>query len=476
MTQNFVTAVDLAGHQGVILFTNSATAGSFTTFASQGGVANLVNGGLISFAGNSNAGSSTFINEGSNVGESGGGFTTFSGASTAANGTFVNNPGTNVHVTTGAGGGLTFFVEGSNAENATITNNGVAVSGAQAGSARLNGTASAGNATITNNGATVSGFLGSQGGLTAFMQNSAAGSGTIIANTGTGGGAGGDVSFEGNSDGGTSRIECFGNGYLDISLHNAPGVVIGSVEGDGNVFLGGNNLSVGSNNLNTSCSGVIWDGRPHMDRGALKVYDSTSSNRLVIQDGGLTRSEVGSFTKIGWGTLDLEGVNTYSGDTNVNGGVLQIDGSISSNTFINPGGTLAGSGTINGNITNSGGKISPGEATGVPGTLTVGGNYTARTSDIAGGTLSIQIGGANVGQVSVLDVQGHANLGGFLDPVLLNGFVPEVGQSFTFLNYASFTGRFGIRNPVFDHGRRRWSVSYGPTSAVLTAVKNLTRD
>ena len=115
------------------------------------------------------------------------------------------------------------------------------------------------------------------------------------------------------------------------------------------VFLGANNLTIGSNNLSTTFSGVI-------------------------QDGGQNGGTGGSLTKIGSGTLILSGANTYTGDTNVNRGVLQVDGSITSNTFVNRGGTLAGTGTINGNVTN-GGKVSPGTA-GSPGMLTVIGNYT----------------------------------------------------------------------------------------------------
>jgi len=56
-------------------------------------------------------------------------------------------------------------------------------------------------------------------------------------------------------------VEVFGNGNLDTSFHTrAASVMIGSIEGDGLVFLGSNNVSVGSNNASTNFSGVIQDG------------------------------------------------------------------------------------------------------------------------------------------------------------------------------------------------------------------------
>ena len=60
----------------------------------------------------------------------------------------------------------------------------------------------------------------------------------------------------------------------------------------------------------------------------------------------LSTSTGGSLTKIRSGTLILSGANTHTGDTNVNRGVLQVDGSITNNAFVNHNGTLAGTGTV----------------------------------------------------------------------------------------------------------------------------------
>jgi autotransporter-associated beta strand protein len=361
----------------------------------------------------------------------------------------------------GTGGGELLFTDRATAGNSSIENSGFVsfVNNSTAGSADIenigviffSNRATAGSANILN---LTTGFM-------AFSDSSSAGSANItnydetfieFSNTSTAGSATigplADIILSGSSKGGTARIEInrlLGNlqGILDITSHNAPGVTIGSIEGTGDVFLGANNLTVGSNNLSTTFSGVI--------------HDAFSGNTG------------GSLTKIRDGTLILSGANTYTGQTNINGGVLQVDGSISSNTFINNRGTLAGGGTVYGNVTNYGGEVSSGDPLGLPGVLTVSSNYMETPS--AG--LVIQIAGTDPGQVSILNVVGNANLNGALDPELVNGFVPAIGQSFTFLDYASVTGSFShIKNPVFDHGTKRWTLVYGPNSASLVVVSN----
>jgi hypothetical protein len=466
VTQNFVTN----GTFGQISFTNNATAGTSTIFTNNNGdggtlffntstagngtfmnksgtLSGLVEG-FTEFFDTSTAGNGTFTNAGSAVpGTVDGGETVFNDASTAGSATINNNSAANKpNNNTGFFGGITFFGGTSTAGNATITNNGGTVAGASGGltffGGLFGGTPTAGNATITNNGGTVSGFVG--GGTTRFVGTSTADSATLIANGGTGGGQGGTILFEDQSTGGTSRIEVFGNGNLDISFMNVPhqstrGVTVGSIEGDGNIFLGGKNLTVGSSDLSTAFSGVI-------------------------QDGGKNGGAGGSLTKIGTGTLILSGADTYTCNTDINGGALKVNGSITSNTRVVPSGTLAGNGTINGNVINNG-RVSPGDALG---TLTINGNYTNNAR------LLIDIAGANSGQFSLLDVVGSADLHGFLDPVLVDGFTPTIGQSFTFLDYASLTGAFsGIQDAVFNDGTERWVITYQATDAVLTATKNV---
>ena len=466
--QNFVTEGPPpgGGQFGQIVFLSGASVGTSTTFTNNGGittfqdssagdstfinnaVATGVRGGTTEFY-NSTAANGTFINNGALVrgGFHQSGRTELNDNSTAANGTFINNGG----LVAGAEGGQSAIDFLSTAGTGTFINMGASVVGAHGGSTSVTGTAA--NGTFINNGGLVAGAEGgvtlvsrtadngtfinngasvgsAGGGKTEFLGFSTAGSATLIANGGTGGGEGGQIIFEDRSTGGTSRVELFGNGSLDISSHFHRPVTVGSIEGDGIVFLGANNLGVGSNDLSTTFSGVI-------------------------QDGGLG----GLLTKIGLGTLVLSGTNTYSGTTRVKGGVLQVDGSISSNAVVNHSGRLAGTGVIHDDVINRG-TVGPGSPVG---TLTVDNFTQANYAD-----LMIQI--ANSNEFGVLNVLGTADLSGRLDAVLLNGFVPAVGDSFTFLTYSAVSGTLFTSNRNIDSVAEHWEISYFPTYAVLTVA------
>jgi T5SS/PEP-CTERM-associated repeat protein len=230
----------------------------------------------------------------------------------------------------------------------------------------------------------------------------------------------------------------------------------------------------------TGTATVDGAGSTWTNNGDLFVGSNGGIGMLIITQGGKVSNSIGYIgfgTASSTGTVEVDGAGstwTSTGNVYVGGsesgpvgtGLLRVtNGGVvtTPNVIIGNNGMLTGTGTINGNVTNSGGTVSPGDA---PGTLMVTGNYTQQAS----GTLLIDIAGHSPGQFSVLNVFGNANLSGALDPVLLNGFIPMIGQSFIFLDYASLSGAFSsIENQTFDNGMEKWSVTYQSKDAILTA-------
>ena len=320
------------------------------------------------------------------------GIITFTNSATAADAIFTNN---GAALSGAVSGGVTQFLDFSAAGTSTIVSNGGLVSGAGGAIAQFFDRATADNATITTNGGAVS---GAGGAFTNFWVSSTAGNATLIANDGsTNGAAGGTLEFFTTSNGGTARVEVFGNGNLDISSHNFPGVTVGSIEGDGQVFLGPNTVNVGSNNVSTTFSGVI-------------------------QDNGGAFNGTGSLAKLGRGKLILTGANTYTGRTAVSHGTLLVRNTSGSGTGSGPvqvnGGTLGGTGTIAGAVT-------VGKGTGPGALLSPGSRVTL-------GTLTIQ-NALTFNADGTYDFELNSSRG-VSDEVVANRVTIKNGASFSFID------------------------------------------
>lgn len=263
-------------------FSGSSTAGTGTFTISPNA--------MVSFSDSSTAGSATFST-------SRGSIIRFSNSATAENALFTVFGVAAADFSSPRGsdpvGAQVLFMDNSTATNSTFTINGGGFSG---GLVEFFNASTAGASAFVVNGGSGSG----RGGQAVFTDNSEAMNATLIANSGSSSATGGRIVFNGNATGDLAQVKVFGNGNVDISAHDAPGVAVGSIEGDGNVFLGFNVLTVGANNLGTTFSGHI--------------------------------QASGAVTKIGSGTLGLADVNPYTGGISIDGGTLRAshDGALGS--------------------------------------------------------------------------------------------------------------------------------------------------
>jgi autotransporter-associated beta strand protein len=321
VAENFVTTGSSTANTigGEILFSNNATART-AVFTNNPSTIAEADGGTTQFTGNSTAANAIMSNEASNIDQTGGGTTYFHDSATAGSALITN------HGATASGfayGGQTWFLDSSTAGNSIITNE----PGTFDGEGTTDIYSSAGNATFTNNGGTSGALYGGEtlidngnSGTATFINNGGTANGadggatgvynslgnpTFIANGGTNGGGGGRIVFVEGDSGGTARVEIFGNAYFSNDVLT-PAVTIGSLEGDGIVYLGGGgnippHVSIGGNNMSTTFSGVIHGG-----------------NTLYPE----VPNYLSSIAKVGTGTLTLTNASTYSGGTTVTTGTL----------------------------------------------------------------------------------------------------------------------------------------------------------
>jgi fibronectin-binding autotransporter adhesin len=328
---------------------------------------------------------------------------------TAGDGTYINNGRIGFHK--------------ADAGSATFTNNGGSTFGADGGSIDFNKSGDAADATIVNNGGAV---FGGHGSRCTFGRLAGAGNATLIANGGAGPGSGATILFGADSIGGTARVEVFGNGNLDMSRENTPDITIGSLEGNGLVFLGAHKLTVGSNNIDTSFAGMISD------------------------EGGVHQGSGGAFGKIGTGTFSLTNANSYTGGTTLQEGFLFVNNGSGSGTGTGSveaeAGTLGGAGTVAGPVTIGDGAgpdaiLSPGASADVVGTLTLLDKVTFRSDS----TCELQINSTQLVADQLVAQGVRIDAGAEISLADLGSSTLSVGTFFILLNNTAgtpITGEF----------------------------------
>jgi len=290
--------------------------------------------------------------------------------------------------------GLLNFRNGASAGDATIQND------TSYDSVVFADDATAGAATIFNG----SGGVG-------FYGTSDAGNATIV------NGAQGYTFFTGSSTADRATIVSDAGGWVDISSLAASGVSIGSLSGDGTVSLGAKALTLGGLGKNDTIGGAI-------------------------EDGGVVGGVGGSIIKTGAGTLTLNGVNTYTGLTRVEGGKLIVgddrhaEAVLAGAVNVNAGGTLGGIGTVGTTTIASGATVAPGNSIG---TLRVDGDITFA----AGSAYEAEIAPSLDGDL--IDASGKAMIDGGTVHAVKAGGVYTPGSRWTII------GADGGVTGTFDH-------------------------
>lgn len=308
-----------------------------------------------------------------------------------------------------------------------------------------------------------SNFVGSvSGSQLAFAQNCTLHDGSVISafNSGNVGSsqivfgqgfnvASGKVTLQAVNQG---TVGAFG---IDIQGSNAGG--------NAHIVLGNSSLNIGTTLPTFTIAGLDGDSTSRVQSQPQLIIHTDASSHAefsgVIQNFPETSS---TLLKTGAGTQILSGVNTYTGPTTVQEGILVLNGSVAGDVRTESHGTLKGNGTIGGTLTNAG-IVSPGESIG---TLFVE-NYINNNN----GTYAVEVNG--VGQSDLIDVAGSATLNGGAVVVSSADGTFKFHQPYTIMtSEEGLTGTFTEATSLAFINPR---LSYDLDNVYLTLASDLTR-
>ncbi|WP_283810652.1 autotransporter domain-containing protein [Bradyrhizobium sp. S69] len=324
---------------------------------------------------------------------------------------------------------------------------------------------------ITANGGTID----AQGGffrITSNITDAAGSSGGTLVLESTTGGIEREIILAGNNtySGVTSVASGFVIANSSTALSPNSAFQVGSA---GTVTLSGFSNTIASLADGVGGGGVVQNAAAN-GTAALTITGAqggTTTFSGVLRDGtggeGGNGGPVLALVKDGTSTQVLSGTNHYTGTTTVNGGALQVDGSIvsSSMTTVNANGVLTGAGAV-GNVTiAAGGTLLPGNG--------IAGSFLSVT-----GNLAFQSGALYLVQVTPAiststKVTGTAALNGLVGATFASG--TYVAKQYNILSAAGgVSGTFsGIQTLGLPKGFAT-SLSYDAKDAYLNLTLNFT--
>jgi len=210
------------------------------------------------------------------------------------------------------------------------------------------------------------------------------------------------------------------------------------------------------------------------------TFDALSDGEIKQWSGSPRFTNTGTFLKRGAGTMYCTVAFHNSGTMELQAGVFQQlnrpytqdagvtrlnGGQLTSGLPLDlQGGVLSGSSTITGSVSNTGGIVAPGLPVGV---LDIVGGYTQGPA----GTLAVELAGDEPGAAyDVLNVSEGVTIDGVLRVEVDPMFLPDFGETFEILTFASRTGQFAAASGLGLGEGRRLDLTYGEHDIVLAVV------
>ena len=440
------------------------TAGAVTMAGNANAIPNNIpltmNGGTLQLNGFSktfspflNLSSSSSIQNGSTSSAANVTLTPMLGSSTY-NGTFADGASQPLNVTFTQTPGLWSLALPTLSPNWTgnLTNNGGTISSGTSGTP-FGSQAALGRSIVGNNGAVFvttikSPFNGYSGNL--VLNNSTWVSTRFCSFTANAGG----IFLSNSTLTGTNNTD---TAYYQLSL---PSTV--TVRGTAPSYLIGAGNSMGYDLVASASGGTTFDVADATGNAGADLIVGGGSSTAFLRgpaNSGTPGTAV-TLIKIGAGTMELDGANTYTGPTLINAGTFTLGaaaslassgiivsngatfdvGALPSGLTLNSSETLGGSGTVKGSVTDASGSVIQPGGNGTAGTLTITTNLTlggagSLTFDLAGTT------GSGNDKIVVGQILTIPSTGGSL-PLnfnFLNG-APALGTPYTLIQAGSITG------------------------------------